>query len=66
MFRIVKTIKIMSSLDHMKKRINYLGYDSADDRNVTGKYNSFHAALKNSYQAEWITLNKNTENEKRN
>ena len=55
----------MSGLDNMKMRAGYLGYDSADGRNVEGKYKSFQAALKNSYQAEWITLNKNKENEKR-
>lgn len=49
----------------MKKRVSYLGYDVADGRNVTGKYKSFQAALKNSYQAEYITLNKDTENEQR-
>ena len=48
----------MSGLDRMKARVSYLGYDSADGRNVTGKYKSFQAALKNSYQAEWITLDK--------
>lgn len=48
----------------MKKRVEYLGYNAADGRNVTGKYKSFQAALKNSYQAEWITLNKDTKNEK--
>lgn len=55
----------MSGLDLMKLRAGYKGYDSADDRNVTGKYKSFEAALKNSYQAEWITLDKGTENERR-
>ena len=65
MFRIVKTIKSMSGLDRMKERVSYLGYDVADGRNVGGKYKSFQAALKNSYQAEWITLNKDTENEQR-
>ena len=65
MFGIVKTVKKMSGLDRMKKRVSYLGYDSADDRNVIEKYNSFHAALKNSYQAEWITLDKDTENERK-
>ena len=65
MFGIVKAIKRMSGLDQMKKRVEYLGYDSADDRNITGKYKSFHAALKNSYQAEWITLDKDTENERK-
>ena len=46
-------------------RVNYTGYDTADGRNVSGKYKSFKAALKNSYQAEWITLDKDTENERR-
>ncbi len=49
----------------MKTRAEYTGYDAADGRNVTGKYKSFHAALKNSYQAEWITLNKGLDNEQR-
>lgn len=49
----------------MLMRVNYTGYDTADGRNVSGKYKSFKAALKNSYQAEWITLNKDTENERR-
>jgi hypothetical protein len=61
----VKAIKIMSGLDRMKTRVNYLGYDTADDRNVSGKYKSFQAALKNSYQAEYITLNKDTDKEVR-
>ena len=55
----------MSGLDKMKLRAGYKGYDRADDRNVTGKYKSFDAALKNSYQAEWITLDRGTENERR-
>ena len=49
----------------MLKRLNYEGYDAADGRNVAGKYKSFKAALKNSYQAEWITLNQGKENESR-
>ena len=53
----------MFGLNHMIKRATYEGYDRADDRNVTGKYKSFKAALGNSYQAEWITLNQGTENE---
>jgi len=65
MFRTVKTIKTMSGLDQMKKRVEYLGYDAADGRNVGGKLKSFHAVLKNSYQAEWITLDKDTENERK-
>ena len=55
----------MSGLDNMKMRAGYLGYDSADGRNVSGKYKSFQAALKNSYQAEWITLDKGTANERK-
>lgn len=45
----------------MLKRLKYEGYDMSDNRNVTNKYKSFKAALKNSYQAEWITLNKDTD-----
>ena len=48
----------MSGLDRMKARVNYDGYDLHDNWNVKGKYNSFKAALRNSYQAEWITLDK--------
>ena len=48
----------------MKSRVTYTGYNCADDRNVTGKYKSFLAALKNSYQAEWITLDKGTDKER--
>lgn len=65
MFRVNEHNKKMSGLDRMKARAGYLGYDSADGRNVSGKYKSFQAALKNSYQAEWITLNKDSENEAR-
>ncbi len=64
MFRIVKAVKDMSGLDRMKQRAGYLGYDVADDRNVTGKYKSFQAALKSSYQAEWIVLDKGTPEER--
>lgn len=49
----------------MKKRLEYTGYDSQDGRNVKGKYDSFAAALKNSYQAEQITLGQGTPNETR-
>ena len=55
----------MSGLDRAKLRAGYLGYDAADGRNVEGKYKSFQSALKNSYQAEWITLNKGTDKEQR-
>ena len=47
----------------MKKRLAYTGYDSQDGRNVQGKYDSFASALKNSYQAEWITLDERTNKE---
>ena len=40
----------------MRIRLEYAGGD-ADGRNVEGKLRSFHSALKNSYQAEWITFN---------
>lgn len=55
----------MSGLDRMKKRVGYLGYDRADGRNVTGKYKSFQGALRSSYQAEWITLDKGKEKERK-
>ena len=48
----------------MKARVKYTGYDIADGRNVSGKYKSFQAALKNSYQAEWITLDKGLSTER--
>lgn len=51
--------------DLMLKRLKYEGYDMADNRNVSGKYKSFKAALKNSYQAEWITLNEGKDTETR-
>ena len=55
----------MSGRDRMLKRVTYEGYDIADGRNVSGKYKSFKSALKNSYQAEWITLDKDKESETR-
>ena len=55
----------MSGLDRMKVRASYTGYDLHDRTIVGGKLASFHAALKRSYQAEWITLNKGTAEEKR-
>jgi hypothetical protein len=48
----------------MKQRFNYAG-GNANGRNVDGKLRSFHTALKNSYQAEWITLRKGEETEKK-
>ena len=55
----------MSGRERMIQRLKYEGYDAADGRNVSGKYKSFKAALKNSYQAEWITLNKGKDTEAR-
>ena len=55
----------MSSLDRMKTRAGWDGYNIHDKRNVEGKYNTFKSALRNSYQAEWITLNKDSEAESR-
>ena len=52
-------------LTRMLQRASYDGYDAADGRNVGGKYRSFKSALRNSYQAEWITLDKGGENERR-
>lgn len=40
----------------MIKRAGWEGYDTLDGRNVKEKYKSFKAALQNSYQAEWITI----------
>ena len=51
------------SLETMKKRISYAGGD-ADGRNVKGKLKSMLGALKNSYQAEWITINEEDEENK--
>lgn len=47
----------------MRKRLDYIGGD-ADSRNVKGKLKSMLGALKNSYQAEWITLNEYDEENK--
>lgn len=47
----------MSGLDRMKKRMEYDGGYTQDDRNVKGKWLSFRSACENSYQAEWITFN---------
>lgn len=51
------------SLETMKKRLEYLGGDT-DGRNVKGKLKSMLAALRDSYQAEWITLNEYDEENK--
>lgn len=45
------------SLEDMQKRVKVAG-GSQDGRNVKGKLKSLQSALKNSYQAEWITFNK--------
>jgi hypothetical protein len=47
----------MGGLDLMRKRMNFDGGDTADGRNVLGKYRSFKSALDNSYQGEWIIFN---------
>lgn len=47
----------MSGLDRMKKRMEYDGGYTSDNRNVKGKWLSFRSALGNSYQAEDITFN---------
>lgn len=49
----------------MRKRLTYKGGEEANLRNVKSKLRSFHAALKDSYQSEWITLHKGEENEQR-
>lgn len=56
---------MFDGLERMNQRLAYKGYDAADKRNVGGKYRSFTSALKDSYQAEWITLNEGTENEQK-
>lgn len=53
------------SLEHMRKRLEYAGGVEANNRNVQNKLKSFHAALKDSYQAEWITLHKGEPTEQR-
>ena len=62
MFRFNEWYKNMS-LEIMKKRLEYLGGD-ADGRNVKGKLKSMLSALKDAYQAEWITLNEYNEETK--
>ena len=46
----------MSGLDRMIQRASYDGYDLHDKQIVSDKYKSFKAALRSSYQAEWITI----------
>ena len=54
-----------NSYERMKMRAGWEGYDVLDGRNVTAKYKSFKAALSNSYQAEWITMDKDKDTEAR-
>ena len=54
----------MRGLDMMKIRIGFLG-EGADERLVEGKLRSMHAALENSYQAEWVIFNKGTSHERK-
>lgn len=49
--------KMGGILDEMKTRVEYLG-TTRDERIVKEKLKSLQAALKDSYQGEWITLNK--------
>lgn len=49
----------------MNQRAGWKGYDTLDGQNVTGKLKSFRSALKNSYQAEWITLDRGEATERR-
>ena len=66
MFRYFERYKeMLESLERAKMRAGWLGYDRLDGRNVGGKLRSFKQALRNSYQAEWITLDKGEENERR-
>lgn len=54
----VQWVKEMGSLERMKQRASYNGYDLHDKQIVEGKYKSFLSALRMSYQAENITLDK--------
>lgn len=54
----------MRGLDMMKTRIGFLG-EGADERFVEGKLRSMHAALENSYQAEWVIFNKGTSHKRK-
>ena len=51
----------MSGFDTMSTRVNYLGGKSADCRLNKGKLKSMLSSQGNSYQAEWITLDRNNE-----
>ena len=50
-------VKEMGGLDNLKFRLGYLG-NTQDDRNAKEKLLSLQSALKNSYQAEWIHLDR--------
>ena len=54
----------MRGLDMMKTRIGFLG-EGVDERLVEGKLRSMHAALENSYQAEWVIFNKGTSHKRK-
>ena len=55
-----------TGLERMLSRISRPeSYDRVDGRIVGDKLKSFHAALHDSYQAEWIILN-DTEDKTRN
>lgn len=45
------------SLDLMRARMNAIGGSTSDGRINDGKLKSLRSAMKNSYQAEWITYN---------
>ena len=50
----------MSALDDMKKRASFNGYEYHDNKLVSGKLRSLTQAMRNSYQAEYITYNNQT------
>lgn len=52
------------SLDTLKKRVSYAGGDVKDTL-VQGKLLSMLGALKRSYQSEWVTLNEDDEEKKK-
>lgn len=61
MFKHTYKGKEMSGLEHMKARLNAAG-GTYNGRNTKGKLKSFHDALKNSYQAEIITIDDDENN----
>lgn len=54
MFKSIKEVRTMS-LDLMRARMNAIGGSTNDGRINNGKLMSLRSAMKNSYQAEWIT-----------